>query len=184
MYCSRCGRVLNDKNTHSICEKCAANENKKAEEIALFLNANNTPSTPSKDEKYKLFIILLGVLCPIILIIYFWKSLEKWSGADCLSTTNRVPAKSTVNDEDSVTEDYDYATKEKKFVFVGGDGNLYESGGLFRDWSGNLVEWGGPFRDSRGNLVAWGEPFYDNRDNISTWGNPFYDAGDNLVDPR
>lgn len=143
-----------------------------------------------KDErKTKIIVLISGFFCPLIWIIYLvsknWSSIEKWAMNSSVSSySGSSSSYSDGGSNSSSSSSLDDSSSEKKFIFTGGDGNIYESGSVFRDWSGNLVEWGHPFRDSRGNLVKWGSAFYDNRGNITTFGSPFYDAGDNYINPR
>lgn len=145
-------------------------------------------SKTSNKNRIPAVIIILGIFCPIIFILYF---LLKY-GSDVTKVTSDIKfssLKSNATTENSRINIYDNITtntneSKNKFTFKGADGNLYESGGFFCDWAGNYVSWGHCFTDHRGNLVEWGNPFYDNKNNYVGWGNPFYDAKNNYINPK
>ena len=190
MYCNKCGKPMQPHYT-GICPTCSYREYVKNTSFAEF--SDNLKKAQrvqkKKDNKTLAIVIIAGFFCPLIWIVYFlyknWGSVEKWAmNSSSSSYSGSSSSYSGGGSSGSSSSSFDDSSSEKKFVFTGGDGNIYESGGLFCDWAGNHLEWGSPFRDSRGNLVSWGSPFYDNRDNYTTWGSPFYDAGDNYINPR
>ena len=188
MYCHKCGRPTEPHYT-GICGTCSAASVSLAELSERLKKAK--AEKKKKDDANFVIVLLLGFLCPLIWLIYFiskhsdklggtasvLKSFGFGFGGDSKVTfSEAIPAFSDGSEE--------LPEREKEFYFIGGDGNIYKSGGLFCDWSKNYVNWGTSFRDKRNNLIAWGQPFYDNRDNYIIWGSPFYDSGDNYVDPR
>ena len=171
------------KNDNTIFEQP---KNEEIEKISAQLTNGATPRE-EKENKTLRAVLIAGFFCPPVWLIYFlsknWSSVKKVAKPlvkSAISGAVNAPSNQSTANPSGFGE----RETEKKFLITGGDGNLYESGGLFCDWAGNRLAWGSPFRDSRGNLVAWGSPFYDNRGYYITWGQPFYDAGDNYVNPR
>lgn len=190
MYCNRCGKPMNP-DYRGICPACKVYEYNVNTSFADFkADQDRAIKKQKKDEKRtKTIVFISGFFCPLIWIIYLisknWSSIEKWAMSSSRSSYSGGSSSYSVGSSGgSDISSFDESPSERKFIFTGGDGNLYESGGLFRDWAGDLVEWGKPFHDARGNLVEWGNPFYDNRNNLTSWGSPFYDAGGNLINPR
>lgn len=145
-------------------------------------------SSKTNDKKIPAIIIILGIFCPIIFLLYF---LMHYNSDIAKVKSDITVSSSRLNSiiENNNNNTYDNTTtgtnkSEKKFTFKGADGNLYESGGMFCDWAGNYVCWGGCFTDNHGNLVEWGSPFYDNKGNYVGWGSPFYDAKNNYINPK
>ena len=161
-------------------------KNENIEEICAELTNGVTPQE-AKEKKTLRVVLIAGFFCPPMWLIYFlsknWSSVKKVAKPLVKSAINGFVNASS-NQPTGKPSECSESEAGKKFLITGGDGNVYESGGLFCDWAGNHLTWGSPFRDSRGNLVAWGSPFYDNRGYYITWGQPFYDAGDNYVNPR
>lgn len=147
----------------------------------------NKSSEHSNKKRIPAIIIVLGIFCPLIFILYFliqYNSDVAQVASDMkFSSFESNGIKELKNHTNDITSN-DTNTSEKKFTFRGADGNLYESGGMFCDWAGNYVVWGNCFTDYRGNLVEWGSPFYDNKGNYVGWGNPFYDAQNNYINPK
>ncbi len=143
----------------------------------------------NKKEHMPLVVLIAGIFCPIIFILYFLRRYYS-DVSDTLVSINKN-SHNVPNMADKENPENAYYNIEnhqdshtRRFVFTDGRGNYSESGGTFYDWGGNYVQWGECFTDHRGNLVPWGNPFYDNRDNYIEWGNPFYDAGDNYINPK
>ncbi len=141
-----------------------------------------------KENKRLLAVMIAGFFCPLIWVVYFlsknWSSVKAVSKPILKDVYNGLINSTARAGGTSSTPALEEGSSEKKFLITGGDGNIYESGGMFCDWAGNRLTWGSAFRDARGNLVEWGSPFYDNRDNYVAWGSPFYDAGNNYINPR
>ncbi len=145
-------------------------------------------SKTNNKKRIPAIIIVLGIFCPVIFILYFliqYNSDIAKVKSDFIIPSSKLNATTEKHSIDTY-DDTSIRTNEseKKFIFRGGDGNLYESGGVFCDWAGNYVCWGDCFTDNHGYLVKWGNPFYDNKGNYVGWGNPFYDAKNNYINPK
>ncbi len=190
MKCPKCGREHEFKTKSGCCLHCDPDVN--------LLDMWNRLNQASRKVKRELFLkrllkvapfILLGFVFHIVwigcVIYLFWPQIQPWlerifEKYDSSSTSSSTASQSSANFEDSADSKEE---PRSKFIFTGGDGNLYESGGVFCDWAGDIVEWGRPFTDSKGYRVEWGKPFYDGKGYYVEWGDPFYDADGNYIAP-
>ena len=190
MQCQDCKREV-AVVSEGRCPACCARYEEKKARIAAYANLlrDESPQKEKKESRTLVLVILLGFLCPVIWIVYLLSHYGREIGAGAKKIGRYIAENSTSSFAEapppcptSVPEEETPPAKE--FVFYGGDGNYYRSGGYFCDFQGNLVKWGDPFRDSRNNIVCWGDPFYDGHDSYVGWGEPFYDSKGNYIVPR
>ena len=178
---------MHGKKSEKPIQTQAHTQNEDIANVSKVLNSEAQPQE-KKEHKRLVAVMIAGCFCPLIWVVYFlsknWSSVKAVSKPILKDVYNGLMHSTSGASANASTPALEEATSEKKFLITGGDGNIYESGGLFCDWAGNHLTWGSPFRDLRGNLVEWGAPFYDNRDNYIAWGSPFYDAGNNYINPR
>ena len=141
---------------------------------------------PNKEKGIPLPVIIGGIFCPLVFVVYFLKRYGNDFSETAISFGQNMPEIPHTTETPKPTSDFIFTPvelPEKEFYFKDTKGNICKSGGYFHDWAGNYVKWGECFTDHKGYLVEWGKPFYDNRNYYVGWGNPFYDADDNYIAP-
>ncbi len=185
MNCKQCSRPTNGTE---LCESCEKKVKEKAERLKAYLDGQNESGDiviETEEKKNKLgCLVLAGILFPPIwlgMLIYHFRR-PIMSFVSTLPKSTSSPSNPVENTKSNLFEENEQ--KAVKFGFVGGDGNYFESGGVFCDWAGNYVKWGESFIDSKGYRVEWGKPFYDGKGYYCEWGGPFYDCKGNYIVPK